>query len=210
MTKDKIDKKHHILDVAEKVFSDVGYDAASTRLISGEAGVNMAMLSYYFGSKDGLFLAVIERKIEMFHSLLQDIGNDSSMSAMDKLEKCIDSFINKVTVNNCFAKLINREIMGNRGELTDKISGMLIVNALEFKKIIQEGVASGEFRKDVDIEMIITTIFGTKNYITNTPQVASKLLGNNVNDAKFMEDELKPRIKTYIKQLLKFYLLNND
>ena len=44
MDKDKIDKKDHILDVAERVFSDLGYDGASTRTISGEAGVNMAML----------------------------------------------------------------------------------------------------------------------------------------------------------------------
>ncbi|MEO6500161.1 MAG: TetR/AcrR family transcriptional regulator [Mucilaginibacter sp.] len=207
MDKDKIDKKDHILDVAERVFSDLGYDAASTRFISGEAGVNMAMLNYYFGSKDGLFLAVIERKIEMFHSLIQSIGNDDSMSALDKLEKGIDSFINKITVNNCFIKIVNREIMGNRGELTEKIGSMMIINALEFKKILQEGIDSGEFRKDVETEMVIATIFGTKNYITGVPHVASKLLGKDVNDEKFMEEELKPRIKTYLKQLLKFYLL---
>jgi AcrR family transcriptional regulator len=52
MDKDKIDKKDHILDVAERVFSELGFDGASTRTISGEAGVNMAMLNYYFGSKE--------------------------------------------------------------------------------------------------------------------------------------------------------------
>ena len=41
MDKDKIDKKDHILDVAEKVFSDQGFDGASTRSISGEAGVTL-------------------------------------------------------------------------------------------------------------------------------------------------------------------------
>ncbi len=107
MDKDKIDKKDHILDVAERVFSDNGFDGASTRMISGEAGVNMAMLNYYFGSKEGLFLAIFERKISSFQTLLQNIGNDESISSWDKLAKCIDNYVDRIIVNNCFQKLIN-------------------------------------------------------------------------------------------------------
>src|SRR3954464_9723438 len=110
MDKDKIDKKDHILDVAERVFSEKGFDGASTRMISGEAGVNMAMLNYYFGSKEGLFLAVFERKISSFQELLQNIGNDESMSSWDKLSLCIDKYVDRIGVNNCFQKLINREM----------------------------------------------------------------------------------------------------
>src|ERR1700734_576801 len=109
MDKDKIDKKDYILDVAERVFSDLGFDGASTRMISGEAGVNMAMLNYYFGSKEGLFLAVFERKISSFQTLLQNIGNEG-ISSWDKLEKCIDNYVDRIIVNNCFQKLINREM----------------------------------------------------------------------------------------------------
>ncbi|RYY31437.1 MAG: TetR/AcrR family transcriptional regulator [Sphingobacteriaceae bacterium] len=208
MEKEKTDKKDHILDVAEKIFSDMGYDAASTRLISGEAGVNMAMLNYYFGSKEGLFLAIFERKIEMFRTMVQTIGNDGSMTAWDKLETFIEAFINKVVVNSCFARLINREMSLNRRDgLMDKIAGILLTNVLEVKKIITDGKANGQFREDADTEMAIATIFGTKNYITNTSLVASKLLGSDVNDATYMENELKPRIKKYLKDLLKAYLL---
>jgi AcrR family transcriptional regulator len=208
MEKEKTDKKDHILDVAEKVFSEVGYDAASTRMISGEAGVNMAMLNYYFGSKDGLFLAVFERKIEIFRSLLSNIGSDETMNAWDKLEKCIDSFINKIVVNNCFSRLLNRElIMGRRGELTEKLANILLVNVMEFKKIFEEGIATGLFRADADTDLAIATIYGTKNYITNNYHIASKLFQQDVTDPRFMEEELKPRIKKYLIQLLKAYLL---
>lgn len=210
MDKDKIDKKDHILDVAEKVFSDVGYDGASTRLISGEAGVNMAMLNYYFGSKEGLFLAVFQRKIGVFQSMLQNIGNDESISAWDKLQLFIDSYINKVVVNSCFARLINREIsMGKRNELTDKISDMMMINVRELKRIINDGVIAGVFHEDVDQEMVISTLFGTKNYISGSSHVASKLFAHDVNDAAYLEEELKPRIKKYLKDLLKAYLLKS-
>src|SRR6201992_1534962 len=122
MDKDKIDKKDHILDVAERVFSDLGFDGASTRMISGEAGVNMAMLNYYFGSKEGLFLAIFERKILSFQTLLRKIGNDEIISSWDKLAKCIDNYVDRIIVNNCFQKLINREMsISKPSDLSDKI-----------------------------------------------------------------------------------------
>lgn len=46
MDSKKEDKKEHILNTAERVFAEYGYEGASTRLLAGEAGVNMAMLNY--------------------------------------------------------------------------------------------------------------------------------------------------------------------
>jgi len=211
MDKDKIDKKDYILDVAERVFSDHGFDGASTRMISGEAGVNMAMLNYYFGSKEGLFLAIFERKISSFQTLLQNIGNDETMTSWDKLAKCIDNYVERIIVNNCFQKLINREIsMNKRWDLTDKITEILMVNVIEIKKILDEGIKNGSFFKEADRELVIATIFGTKNYIINTPHISSMLLGHDIRDEKFLEEKLKPRIKTYMKRLLKAYLVNDN
>jgi AcrR family transcriptional regulator len=211
MDKDKIDKKDHILDVAERVFADYGFDGASTRTISGEAGVNMAMLNYYFGSKEGLFLAIFERKIASFRTLLQNIGNDDTITTWGKLEKCIDNYVERIIVNNCFQKLINREVsMNKRWTLTDKITEILMVNVLEIKKIIEEGLNNGSFYSDIDIPLVIATIFGTKNYIINMPQLSSLIIGHDIRDEKFMEENLKPRVKTYMKRLLKAYLVNEN
>jgi len=211
MDKDKIDKKDHILDVAEKVFSDLGFDGASTRMISGEAGVNMAMLNYYFGSKEGLFLAVFERKISSFRTLLQNIGNDGSMSSWDKLDKCIDNYVDRIIVNNCFQKLINREIsISKRSDLTDKITEILMLNVMELKKIFDEGIKNGSFHKETDTQLLTATIFGTKNYIINAPQISSLMLGHDIRDEKFLEEKLKPRLKVYMKKLLKAYLMNDN
>ncbi|RYE33034.1 MAG: TetR/AcrR family transcriptional regulator [Sphingobacteriaceae bacterium] len=212
MEKEKTDKKDHILDVAEKVFSESGYDGASTRLISGEANVNMAMLNYYFGSKEGLFVAVFERKINAFKELLQNISEDESLNSWGKLELCIDKYLDRVFENSCFHKLVNREIsLSNHPEINTKISNILMVNIREFKKVMQEGMDNGSFYKDADIDFCIITIFGTKNYIINTPNVASQMLGNDVREANFMQTALKPRMKIYIKRLLKSYLvIEND
>jgi AcrR family transcriptional regulator len=210
MDKDKIDKKDHILDVAERVFSEKGFDGASTRLISGEAGVNMAMLNYYFGSKEGLFLAVFQRKIASFQNILQNLGNDDSMSAWAKMEKYIEMYGDKVVSNNCFQKLLYQEMGMNRGnDLSDKLRDMLLKNVTELDKILREGIASGEFKTDIDIPMVVASLYGTKNYIINTPMMSSALLGYDINDEKMIETKLKPQIKSYMKNLLKAYLLNN-
>ncbi|MVN20115.1 TetR/AcrR family transcriptional regulator [Mucilaginibacter arboris] len=207
MEKEKTDKKDHILDVAEKVFSELGYDGASTRLISGEANVNMAMLNYYFGSKEGLFIAVFERKINLFRTLLQNINEDESLSSWNKLELYIDKYVDRVVANSCFQKLVNREVsLSRHAEINEKITDILMTNVLEFKKVMQEGVDNGSFFEGADIGLCIATIFGTKNYIINTPQVASRMLGKDVLDENFLESELKPRMKIYMKKLLKSYL----
>jgi TetR/AcrR family transcriptional regulator len=209
MDKDKIDKKDHILDVAERVFSEKGFDGASTRLISGEAGVNMAMLNYYFGSKEGLFLAIFERKIAHFQNILQNLGNDDSIAPWQKMETYIDLYGEKVVNNNCFQKLLYQEMgMNRRTDLSDKLRDMLMKNVAELDKILREGVATGEFKKDIDIPMVIATLYGTKNYIINTPMMAIPLLGYDIQDEKMIETKLKPQIKSFMKSLLKSYLLN--
>ena len=211
MEKEKVDKKDHILDVAERIFSEVGYDGASTRLISGEAGVNMAMLNYYFGSKEGLYLAVFERKISAFRTLLQNIGSDDSISAWDKMERCIDNYVDRIITNNCFQKLINRELsLNKRSEITDKMTSILMTNVYEFKKIIQDGIDNGQFHSDADQELVVLTIFGTKNYIVNSPHIVSRLLGEDTLDDAFLEEKLKPRMKVYMKRLIKSYLVKQQ
>jgi len=211
MDKDKIDKKDHILDVAEKVFSDQGYDGASTRSISGEAGVNMAMLNYYFGSKEGLFLAVFNRKINSFKNLLQDLGNDENLSAWNKVEAYIDLYAQRVVTNNCFQKMLYQEMsMNSRNQLSENISDILLQNVVEFHKILTEGIEKGEFKNDIDFEMVTATIYGTKNFIINAPQLTSMMLGYDIQDEKNLEEKFKPRIKSYLRKLLWAYLVKDQ
>lgn len=209
MDKDKIDKKDHILDVAERVFSDNGFDGSSTRMISGEAGVNMAMLNYYFGSKEGLFLAVIARKISSFKDILVTINADSNLSQWEKVVKYIDLYSEKIVSNNCFQKLIYHEMgMNRRSDLADNIRQILMQNVIEFRKILQDGIDNGEFKKDIDTDMVTATIYGTKNYVVNMPLMTSTLFGYDIQDDKVLEEQFKPRMKSYMTNLLKCYLLN--
>ncbi|GGP26403.1 TetR/AcrR family transcriptional regulator [Silvimonas amylolytica] len=76
-----VETSTRILDAAELLFVEHGFDATSMRLITQAAGVNIAAVNYYFGSKDGLFKAVFERRAEPFVRLF--VGH------LDRLERSV-------------------------------------------------------------------------------------------------------------------------
>ena len=81
---------------------------------------------------------------------------------------------------------------------------------MEIQKILDEGIKNGSFFPDADVQLVVASIFGTKNYIINTPNISSLILGHDIRDEIFLEEKLKPRIKTYMKRLLKAYLMNDN
>jgi len=200
MQSEKTDKKESILDAAEKLFSEMGYDGTSTRNISAKAGVNMAMLNYYFGSKDGLYKSVLERRLGMFDQN-STVLNDQD-SSWDKLYTCLDLYTERVLSDNYFQRLIHRELsLQQRSDISDFITDNLIRNANEVKQIISEGIENGTFR-NVDVELTLASIFGTNYYIVNSAQIASKILNKDLQNPIIMQDEIKPRIKKHLHDLL--------
>jgi AcrR family transcriptional regulator len=55
--------RQRILDTAERLFAEKGFEGVSVREITGKAGCNVASINYYFGSKKGLYLAVFREKM---------------------------------------------------------------------------------------------------------------------------------------------------
>ncbi len=61
-----------LIEAGLKIYSEVGYAGASTRKLAATAGVNIAAIPYYFGNKEGLYLAVINHIVEYYQSNLGD------------------------------------------------------------------------------------------------------------------------------------------
>lgn len=203
----KEDKKEAIIETAERLFSELGYNGTSTRAIATEAGVNMAMLNYYFGSKEGLYKEIFERRFKGFHLLLNSIVGENS-SSREKLKKYIDVYVDRTSKQSCFQRLIQYELsLQSRSATTDFIIEGILRNNLELKKIIDEGIANGSF-KPVDAELLIATLFGTKYYLTNLHTLASRLFGMDLSDQDTLDKYIKPRLKEHFLRLLESYLLH--
>jgi AcrR family transcriptional regulator len=63
-----MDTKEKILDAAEELFAEHGFAATSMRAITTAADVNLAAVNYHFGSKEGLFIAVLRRRFDVINA----------------------------------------------------------------------------------------------------------------------------------------------
>ena len=77
-TKPQLDTRERILDAAERLFMQSGYEGTSMRMITGEAGVNLAAVNYHFGSKEALLREVFRRRLSWL--------NRERLIALDALE----------------------------------------------------------------------------------------------------------------------------
>ena len=79
------DKREHILTVAEELFGEKGFDGTSVRDIAQRAGVNLAMISYYFGSKEKLLESLIEFRMNYSYGILEELNKTNPSAPGTKL-----------------------------------------------------------------------------------------------------------------------------
>ena len=89
------DKQIQILQVAEKLFAEKGYDGTSIRDISKEAKINIAMVSYYFGSKEKLLERLIYFRTSGLKMKLENLFKEN-LPPLEKIEKFKQLQINKL------------------------------------------------------------------------------------------------------------------
>lgn len=69
------DTRRRILDAAMDLFGSLGFEATSTRALAERAGVTLPAIQYYFGSKEGLYRAVIQQIIERIETHAGPVGD---------------------------------------------------------------------------------------------------------------------------------------
>jgi len=205
-TTEHIDKKEAILTVAEKLFSEQDFDAVSVRDIAKEANVNIAMISYYFGSKEKLFEALFVRRIESSMNVLRNMISPA-MNGYEKMSLVIDYYIDKLINNRNVHRMINRELSSNmRPHLRDLIMERMRSNREFIKGIMVQGIKDGEFKPDMDIDMTIMNFFGTIQHMVGASYYSCDMFDKKT-DAELFTPEFTDRLKTYFKKTFKYNLL---
>lgn len=197
------DKKEEILDVAEKLFSDNGFEAVSVREISKAANINVAMVSYYFGSKEKMYEEVINRKLISFDAFRSKI--EMLPTYKERLFIMVDVFVDKFFERRQFQNIIFREMaMNQRTVMADKISTKLHQNFSFISDIIQKGIKHKEFKK-VDIELTVMSIIGiVRMYITSGTMACKILQLDSESDA--FDQKQKNRLRKHLRELLTNHL----
>jgi hypothetical protein len=90
--------------------------------------------------------------------------------------------------------------------MKDAIAEILLRNFVSVKKIIEDGVESGEFKK-VDTELTIASIVGTISYLLSSEVMCRKMLQKNKDFNPYNNRKLKERISKFLKELMRSHLL---
>ncbi|MBS1587137.1 MAG: TetR/AcrR family transcriptional regulator [Bacteroidetes bacterium] len=201
------EKQLQIIDTAERLFAAKGFEGTSVRDIAQEAGINIAMISYYFGSKEKLIEAIFAYRISYTRLTIFSVINDNDISATEKMEKIVDSYIDKMMKNQCFYRLMAQErSILDIHNISELIYESKSKNMEMIKKLIAEGQKRGEFRKNIDTALLMATMIGTSNHF-----IVSQDFYKRYNNLKDMAEEdfqklLKKKLGTYLKSLFKSIL----
>ena len=203
---DKSDKREHILNVAEALFGDNGFDGTSVRDIANSAGVNLAMISYYFGSKEKLLESLIEYRASSSYGVLEHLNKDESLDAWEKIDGVVEYYVDKVLNNLRFHSIMYQQASNARSqEIRELIMSIKLRNLEQIKQIITLGQKKGLFRQ-VDVVMTIGTVMGTISSYTQSREYGCRILDIDYNNEEAFREQLAPRLKAHLKQLLRAHL----
>jgi AcrR family transcriptional regulator len=184
------------------VFQKKGYAAARTRDIAEEAGINLALLSYYFRSKEKLFEVIVYETLSGFFQNLIDVLNDGSITFEEKIELLATNYITIFSKEPDIPLFIFSEVHSRSENLLGKffIRRMLITSV--FVQQFQEQVAAGKIKEPNLLHFMMNflgiTVFP---FIIGKPFISA--LGR-LNERQFSQlmEERKKLIPAWIKAIM--------
>lgn len=190
-----------IKEAARKLFTQKGFAAVKTRDIAAEAGINLALLNYYFRSKEKLFEIIMVENLQQFMQGLSLISNEENKSFDDLIEKFAGSYTTWLTKNPDIFFFILSEIKNDLARLNMKLDS-LIPERSGMRKKIQE-MMKAEKMTDQDIFHLMSNMIG----LIVAPFILKHLLQGigDGSEKQFNElmEERKKLIPMWLKEMRK-------
>ena len=165
MKKKFTDKQIHILDVAEELIAKKGFEGTSVRDISTKAQINVAMISYYFGSKEKmmsyLYQYRVQRTKEGFSEFTETIKEGRPEMQMKEIVKFL---IHQLFKYNYFHGFVTQELRHTE-HLKDDLLAFYQICAMKIEEIVKKGLVSGAFTNIPKSEDILTLILGSTLFV---------------------------------------------
>lgn len=186
---------------ARAVFHTKGYAATKTRDIAKEAGINLALLNYYFRSKEKLFQIIM---LDSIHSLFQSILPiffEEETTLFEKIEKFVSLYIEKLKMDAEIPLFILSELQRNP---------LVIMDQMPIKEIFENSVFHKQYISAIEKKEIIAIsyyhLIMNLAGLTVFPFIVKPIffqMGNLTNENYLhLMEERKKFIPQWIKQML--------
>lgn len=185
-----------IKEAARKVFTQKGYAATRTRDIAEEAGINLALLNYYFRSKEKLFEIVI---LEKMHLLLGKIGPilmDEKTTIELKVEQIAEHYIDTLMANPDIPLFVLGEIKTNPAKFAELINTKTKIADSAFFKQLKAA------RPDINPVHFIFNVLGLIIFPFIGKPLLQLIIGVKPEEIRIIMNERKTLIKTWVKAML--------
>jgi len=203
------EKQIAIINIAEKLFAEKGFDGTSVRDIAQEAGVNLAMISYYFGSKEKLMEAVFEQRTTNIRIKVENLIQNNELTHLEKVNVLIDDYVDKFIHQQEFHKIMMREqLIDKDTPIAALIHELKKRNLGSIKRLVQEGQKSGEFKKNIDIVLMMNTLVGTVSHMITAQRFYKECNHlENMTDLEFQK-YIRKKLSIHLKHIFKAILVN--
>jgi AcrR family transcriptional regulator len=190
-----------ILEAAEKVFMDKGYAGTKTTEIANLAGVNHAMLHYYFRTKENLFNQVFENKAAFLLSSFEE-SLESDLPFWEKIKKMVETHFDYIGTDPKLPIFVLREVVASK-EKKDFILKKIIPRGYvvfeKLGKLLREEVEKGNIAPVNPLNLIIN--IGALNVLSYLAAQVYFNFDSGISDE--LRDFLALRKKNNIEVILK-------
>lgn len=185
---------------ANAVFTKKGFSGTRTRDIAEEAGINLALLNYYFRSKEKLFDIVMMDNIQQFLTGIKGLLNNEALSLTEKVTLVAENYINLLRTQPDMPLFILSEIRSNPEKLANNMNVKEILLKSHFYQQLHEALNGKVNPLHFIMNIISLTVF---------PFVASpllKVIGDlKQDDFDKMVEERKKMIPVWIDAMIKIH-----
>lgn len=192
--------------VAENLFAEKGFKSTSIRKIAKEANINIAMISYYFGSKEKMLDTLLRYRLSGYKLQLESVIS-SNKDYLQKIDEIILLTIRRVHKNRETHKIVNVEL--SKGNLQTNFDTYLKLKKENYQLVedfVIRGQKAGVFKKNINTKLIAPTILGTYFHFYYNKRFFQEFLtleGAGDIDA-YVANTLTPHIQKTIKALLTY------
>lgn len=190
-----------IVQAARSVFHRKGFVAARTRDIADEAGINLALLNYYFRSKEKLFEVIMLDTVKSFFRSVSQIFNDETTSFERKIEMLSEAYIDQLLQEPGIPLFIMSELRsGNAGKLVSEMNARQMIMKSVFAEQFEEAVKKGRIKQKSFLQFLMNLLG-----LIVFPFVASDMLKiiGKLSDRQYRELllERKSLIPVWVKSI---------
>ncbi len=153
------DSRAEILAAARRIFARRGLNGTSVREVADAAGVNNAMIYYYFKDKDDLYRSVLADSFSAMTEIWADPIFHSPTAVRGKIEKYVDSFIRFQKKNEDLRRIMAMEFAASGGNITWICKKYFADNYANLTGIFREGMRRGELKR-FDPSLAVASLIG--------------------------------------------------